>query len=519
MIPLYSTKEIRDVDNFAINELGMPGLLLMENASIEIRNAIYSFLSQLKLYEFGIICGKGNNGGDGFALARHLANDGHKVKVIFFGIPDDFSNDAKANYDILTNLSNFNNNIKIVKFKNEHDVNRFKDADVIIDAILGSGAKGELKEPYKSFIEKLNNLDKIKIAIDIPTGLDAETGYGETIFKADLTVTLGELKKGLFIENGYENCGEVVKGDIGIDDEYFAKSTTNEYLIEPEDAFEFLPVKEKNINKYSAGKVLVIAGSGKYPGAAALTSRATLRAGAGSCILAFPESSKKLLFKNILEVVVNTYEDEKKEYLSVNNIEELNKRIHWADCVIIGPGLGREDETKAAVKKILDERKFKNLLIDADGLFALNGIYKNYNLKNVVLTPHHKEFSNLLGIELGELKKDLIKYGREFANQTGSFLILKGAPTIIFNTNSEVFINTVGNPGMAKFGTGDVLSGITGSFIAQSSNIEEAIISSVYLHSLTADLLKNKYSENSYTANDIVEFLPKTFKFLRKSIV
>jgi ADP-dependent NAD(P)H-hydrate dehydratase / NAD(P)H-hydrate epimerase len=514
MIPLFSTQQVREADSHAIKKLGIPGILLMENASREIYSIALEYFPEDVKGHIGFVCGKGNNGGDGFAAARHFANHGFIVTVVFIGSPAEMSEDCRLNFDILKNISSVNKNIFLIPFKSTASLAALKKCPVVFDALLGSGASGELKKPYAEIVGYLNKLNSFKIAIDIPSGLNADSGYSFNKLKVDLTITLGELKKGLFIGEGYELCGEVRKGEIGIGPEFFSSLEVKEYLAEPEDAYNFLPGKERGINKYSAGKVLTIAGSGKYPGAAVMTSKAALKSGAGASVLAFPKSARELIHKEITEIVVEPYEDEGKEYLSVKNVDDLSERISWADAVAIGPGLGRSKETQSAVLEIIKKRKFKNLVIDADGLFPLNKKFRDYNLKNIVLTPHLGEFSSLTGIPVPELKKDLLKYGREFTKDTGAILILKGAPTMIF-TGSEVFVNTTGNPGMAKFGTGDVLTGILAGFIAQQDDLIKSLICGVYIHSLTADLLKNIYTEYGYSAENIIEHFPMGIKFLK----
>ncbi len=519
MIPLYSTKQIREVDEFAISRLGVPGIVLMENAALQIFEITGNeFLSSHKMKKVGAVCGKGNNGGDGFAVLRHFANRGFQIAAVHIGGEDEMSQDCKINFSILKKMSAENSEIIIQKFNSMQDLAVLAGSDIIFDAMLGSGAKGSLAEPFREIVESLNKMKTFRAAIDIPTGLDADTGSGEIIFNSDLTITLGEFKKGLFIQDGYVNCGKVIKGDIGIDPLYYDKITIEDFLIEPEDAFEFLPQRGKNVNKYSAGKVFTIAGSGEFPGAAALTSKSALKAGAGSSILAFPKSVRRLVHKKISEVVVQSYEDNGKEYLSSENISELNAKLKWANVTAIGPGLGRNEETLKAVLKILDERKCRKFVIDADAIFALaDDEYKKLDLENFVLTPHHGEFANLIGINVYELEKDLLSYGKKFVSETGSYLVLKGAPTIIFTPANEALVNSAGNPGMAKFGTGDVLTGVIAGMMAQQGDIKKAVTAGVYLHSLAADLLLKNFTEYSYTAEDIIKSLPSAFNFLRRS--
>ena len=520
MIPLFSTKQIRQVDDYAISKIRIPGIVLMENASREIFQKISEKIENLNYPKIGFICGKGNNGGDGFSAARHFSNAGHEVVVVYLGSEKEMSDDCKSNFSILKKLSLTNKNLSILKYKSIKSLTYLKKCNVICDALLGSGTKGELREPYLSIIKNLNNQKTFKVAIDIPTGLNADTGYSDLSFKADFTVTLGQLKKGLFFGDGYVYSGEVEKGGIGIPDSLYDSFSPTEFLIEPEDVLEGLPVKEKNLHKYSAGKVLTIAGSGSLPGAAVLTSTSALKIGSGASILCFPISVRELIHKKLNEVVVKTYKDERKEYLTEKNIAELSERIKWADVIAIGPGLGREKETQKAVLTFLKKFDSKKIVIDADAIFALSkNQYKKVNLKNSILTPHHAEFANLIGIPNSELRKDILKYGKNFVKQTSGYLVLKGAPTIIFTPSGDALINTSGNPALAKFGTGDVLTGLIAGLLAQQKNIEKALVTAVYIHSLAADLIASKRTTLDILATDIQNYIPQTINFLKRSVV
>ena len=508
------------VDDFAINKMGIPGIVLMENASREIFQKVHERIRHLESRKIGFVCGKGNNGGDGFATARHFSNTGYEVFVIYLGTEKEMSEDCRFNYQILKKFSSTNKKIFLKKYQSISSLNLLKKCTIICDALLGSGTQGAIREPYLSIVKYLNKLKSIKVAIDISTGLNADTGHTDISFKADLTITLGELKKGLFFGDGYVFSGEVEKGGIGIPDSLYDKFTPCDYLIEPEDALIGIPVKAKNLHKYSAGKVLTVAGSGSLPGAAVLAATSALKIGAGASILCFPKSVRELVHKKLGEVVVKAYEDSGREYLSERNIDDLKEKIKWADVVAIGPGLGREKETQKAVLSLLKKYKPKKTVIDADGVFALGqGRYKKLNLKNTVLTPHHAEFAGLINISNNELKKDILKYGREFVRLTGAFLILKGAPTIIFTPNGDALINTTGNPALAKFGTGDVLTGFIAGMLSQQNDIEKAVVTAVYLHSLAADILIEKRSKLDILATDIQNYIPQTIKFLENSIV
>ena len=520
MIPLFSTRQIRLIDEYAINKIGIPGNVLMENASREIFQKVAERIEHLISPKIGFVCGKGNNGGDGFAAARHFANAGYEVIVVYLGTDKDMSADCNFNYQVLRKLSLINKKIELKKFSSVKSLNSLKSSEIICDSLLGSGSQGALREPYLSIINYLNKLKAIKVAIDIPTGLNADSGYTEISFNSDFTITLGQLKKGLFFGDGYICSGDVEKAGIGIPDTLYDNFNSTEFLIEPEDTFNGLPIKAKNIHKYSAGKVLTIAGSGSLPGAAVLASTSVLKIGAGASILCFPKSVRELVHKRLNEVVVKTYEDEGREYLSEKNIDELSDKIKWSDVVSVGPGLGREKETQKFVISFIKKFHSKIKVIDADAIFALGqGRYKKLNLKNSVFTPHQAEFAALIEISNSKLKRDILKYGKSFVLQTGAYLVLKGAPTIIFTPEGDALINTTGNPALAKFGTGDVLTGFIAGLIAQQKDIESAIITAVYLHSLAADILANKRSKLDILASDIQNYIPQTIKFLVNSIV
>ncbi len=514
MIPLFTSNQIREIDDYAINHLKMPGFALMENASISIYKEILNHFPSEQ--SFGVLIGKGNNGGDGLALARHLINDFKFVKLLFVDDPKKLKGDALINWNILENYDTTQLEYKV--YKSTKDINFIKSSEVIVDALLGTGSKGKLRSPYFEIIDKVNQFDSYKVAIDLPTGLDSDSGFGETVFNADLTVTLAEFKRGLFFEEGFFNSGEIKKGSIGVSESFFDKFDVEDYLIEPEDAFEGLPTKELDLHKYSAGKVLVIAGSYDLPGASLLAGISALKSGAGAVILAIPSKAACLLNNPYPDLVINKVGDDEQKIFSKENLLELKERILWADSIVLGPGLGRNNDSKEFVNELLKSYPNKKIIIDADALFLISDEMENIDFRNFVLTPHPGEFEILSGIKREVFKQDILKYGKEFSSKNNCTLVLKGSRTIIFNKNGEAFINTSGNPGMAKFGSGDVLSGILGSFSAQNKNFESAIISAVYLHSLSADILVEDKTEYGITATDISNNIPSAIKFLRNSI-
>ena len=520
MIPLFTNKQVRAVDSFAIELLNFPSLLLMENAASNLFKIISEkgFLNSIPT-KVGILCGKGNNGGDGFALARKIAFAGYKVLVLHISDKKDLSTDAKKNYELLLSSTLLYKNIVIKKISKSSDVNILRSYDLIIDALLGSGSQGDLKGLLKEIVEKVNSFSNKKIAIDVPTGLNADTGYGTPIFKADLTITLGALKRGLFYGEGYISSAEIAKGEIGIGDKYFEAETTKDFLIAESDIKSFLPLKGKSINKYSAGKVFLIAGSKEYGGAAVLSSSGAFKSGAGAVVVAIPSALQKIVLQKRPEAVIQYYGGKKTEFLSPESHASLKEKTNWADAVAIGPGIGRHEETMEFVRCFLRKHPNTKIVVDADALYALrNKEYRNYKLKNVVLTPHLGEFATLIDVNKKELEKDLLFYGREFVHETESTLVLKGPRTIIFTKDGKAFINPTGNAGLAKFGSGDVLTGMIASFLAQIKNVQQAVLSAVYLHGLVADQLKKDKSAYGFTASEVASQIPFALKELNNAL-
>lgn len=521
MQPLFSVQQSRGLDDYAINKLNYPSLLLMENAANSIFTKIVKYNPELGPSDrIGIICGKGNNAGDGFALARICVAKGVAVQLLCLYDESELSPDSFTNFNILKALESKILNIK--RFTSVKDLSIFKDCTIIVDAILGTGAQGPLVEPLKSIVEKLNSMEAFKVAADVPTGLNADTGFGDTVFEADLTVSLGTLKRGLFIGRGYEYAGIVELGFIGVDYDWVSYRFTD-FLIEKHDIPYIFPVKKKTVNKYSAGKVLTIGGSGRYVGAAEFTAFSAMKVGAGASVLAVPASVKNN-FNRFPELVLQPYPDNDYPWLSADAVDSLEKSIEWADVIAVGPGLGREEDTIEAVVYLLSKFTSKVFVIDADALFALSkaGV-KKLMLKNSILTPHPGEFELLSGVPLSELEQDLLRAGRQFTKSFGPCLVLKNPKTIMFTPSGEAFVNNVGNQGLAKFGSGDVLTGIIAGVAAQKTNprfanmdLGVAVLASIYLHGFAGDLLREKSTEYGFTATDIIKILPKAIKKLVK---
>ncbi|MBU1095385.1 MAG: NAD(P)H-hydrate dehydratase [Bacteroidetes bacterium] len=521
MIPLFSVSQVRAADEFAINTIGLSGTVLMENAARSLYDEILqNFESINKFLPVGIVCGNGNNGGDGFALARQFIINGYNVITISLADNTKLKGDALINFNVLKKLLNYYKESKLIKYSSLRDLKKLDGCQVIVDALLGTGTMGQLKPPYASIIEKMNEFTAYKVAVDIPSGLDLNNSTGSIVFQADLTVSLAEFKTGLFYGKGYKCSGKVVKGSIGIGQEYFNQLEIQNYLSEPEDALNGVPVRDKDAHKYSAGKVLVIAGSGKMPGAALLAANSTINSGAGAVVLAFPETIKQIAYQKLNEVIVLAYKDEGREYLTSANLEELSEKIEWADALVIGPGLSKNPETLQTCLQIIKKYKNKKIILDADAIQCLSGgLFKKVALNNVIFTPHHGEFAGLLGITTEELQEDILNYGKDFCKKSNVHLVLKGAPTITFTPAGEALINSTGNASLAKFGSGDVLSGMIGGFVGANKEIEKSIISAVYIHGLISDLLIKEKSELSVSASDLIQNITNGIKFISNSII
>ncbi len=518
MVPLYTPAQIRGLDKIAIEELHAPGILLMENAANNLRNIFCEIYPPNEFPEVAVLCGKGNNGGDGFALARLLLIEGYSVTVLCLFKKETFSPDALTQFELLTRLKKSCPRLDIRSYTTKRDLKTLLTADVFVDAILGSGASGSLTGPILEVVQFVNELPIPKFAVDLPTGLDAETGCAECSIDAEVTVTLGGLKQGLFFSEGYAFSGEVYEAGIGIPSEILQRQKTQTWLIEPEDVLQLLPGKPKNINKYSAGKVFTIAGSLTYPGAALLSSVAAFKVGTGASSLAFPKSLATMAHAHEEhQLIVRKYDDCELGYLRSENVDGLSVDINKVDVICLGPGLGREVETIVAIRKIIKNFEEKLFVLDADALFAIDWNSKRPVLPHLIVTPHLGEFAAMLNINTVLLRKDLLGYGRMFSKLFKCTLVLKDFRTLIFSPDGEVYIIPVGNSGLAKFGSGDVLSGVIAGLFAQTKEALSAVICGTYIHGLAADILKERKSIYGYTAADLLEIIPEAITFIEAS--
>lgn len=505
MIKLSGFSSSKSFDDFAIKELGYPSIVLMENAAENISNLILkSFVSQKSGLIAGIFCGKGNNGGDGFAVARKLILKGVKVKVFYLHNPEEFSIDCRLNFTILQNIitPESGNLLKLDLHNQNQDIGQ---VDFIIDALLGTGIWGNPQSPYLECIHLINSLSKPVLSIDIPSGLGANSSGNLSIVKAEISASLGTLKLPLFLGQGIQYAGNIVHCDIGVPAKFIPDEPHPAYLIEKNDIVKGIPTKKRNLNKYSAGKLSIFAGSEKYPGAALLVSNAALRSGCGAPRLFTESYVKEKILQNLPDLVVSEMRTEKLE----------EEKFYDSDAFLIGPGISLGKQNQDYVLNLIKNLTGKRVVLDADGLAPFyNKRFKDYNLTGFVLTPHYGEFGKLLGVSSEELNNNLIEKIYAFCESTKAFLVLKGVNTIICTGNCDMYISNFGNSGLAKYGSGDVLSGILSSFLAQGREIKELelIISATGVHGIAADELAEKTGKHGLTASGLIEQVPITIK-------
>ena len=510
---LVTSELMRQIDREAIDKVGIPGADLMENAGQGIaRGILTDIIQSTEPLKIAVFCGKGNNGGDGFVIARHLLEAGLEVVIYWLGPANKLSPDAKLNYDRASKLD-----IEMVEVKSIGDLPEELTSDLIVDAIFGTGFSGEPKGLVGEIIGYINSQPQSVIAVDMPSGLNADNGQHEgAVVVADYTYTLALPKYGLFVSPGRELAGWVKVIPIGIPDEVIDKFDIPNELITHQYVADALPYRKPDGHKGDFGKVFVLAGSTGLTGAAALAARSALRAGCGLAKVGSPKTVLPIIAGAVVEATGMPLPDVgKKGALALRGLGQVREAIKEHDAVIIGPGLGQHHETVELVRRLMVSID-KPAIVDADGVNALAG-HADLLLETkapTVLTPHQGEFKRLSGVSAPEDIHERIKVAREFSTKYKVILVLKGSPTIIADEDGGCWVNQTGNDGMATGGSGDVLSGLIGSFMAQGMEPLDAALCGVYAHGLAGDIAASELTERSVIAGDMVEYLPKVFEFL-----
>jgi hydroxyethylthiazole kinase-like uncharacterized protein yjeF len=515
MQTIVSAKEMRWCDETTIRKYGLPGLLLMENAGRGVADVALRQFGPLDGKNVLIFCGKGNNGGDGFVVARHLLTSRAIVTVVLLASAQQLEGDAKTNYQILDRLQRTGAHSLGIRLFSRAHLTKLPKPDLIIDAIFGTGFSGVVRQPYASAIEWVSKQGAPVLAVDIPSGVDGTTGVVANVaVKASHTVTFGLLKTGLLCNQGQDHVGKVHLIDIGIPEAVSSSKSLNTSLVEAIDIQRALPQRPSTANKYSVGKVFILAGSKGYTGAAYLCAMGALRAGAGAVMLGVPESVYPILARRLSEVIVKPLPSTSEGTVASGSLKFIREKTEWADTVILGPGLSTNAETQEVIRTIVSGYSGK-AVVDADALRAVGalGLARLKRLKGrFILTPHAGEFSRLINLPAREIECKRMELVRKGATLSRATIVLKGGPTATGAADGRVYLNSTGNPGMATVGSGDVLTGIIASLWAQGMSEEAAAYSGVYLHGLSGDIAKEVYGERSVIAQDLIDQLPPAFK-------
>lgn len=503
---------MRRCDQAATARYGIPSLLLMENAArgaVDLAEARYGSACDRHII---LLCGKGNNGGDGFAMARHLINRGAVVSVLALGADADSKGDAGLNLAILRHMERDHPRLSIEQIEDTTLLSMaFNEQPAwIVDAMLGTGLDSPLRGLVADCVHALNKARSPVIAVDIPTGIAADTGevLGCAVM-ADATFTMGGFKRGLLLGQGRRHAGSVSVVDISMPQEGFALQATQTFLPGEKDVRNFLPRRSADAHKYQNGSVFVLAGSTGLTGAAALASMGALRSGAGIVHLGIPASLNAILESKLTEVMTVPYRETNSGSLGMADADAMRERAAAADVIVLGPGLSRDEETLQLVRHLITTVS-KPMLLDADALFALGGhtdILRETEVP-LILTPHAGEFARLVPHTKEEIAAGRIELARKFAGDFGVTLVLKGATTVIATQEGKVMVNPTGNPGMATAGTGDVLSGVIGGLLAQGLSPEWAASIGVYLHGYAGDLAQERRGTHGMIATDLLDALP-----------
>lgn len=497
MQPVLTAREMQNADKAAIEKLHIGETRLMELAGRECVRVILETTGRKELEDtvFLIVCGKGNNGGDGFVVARHILNLGASVDLVLLYPEGTLRGINREGLDILRVYEDFLDKLRIFSSYEEALPYVAETAyDVLVDAMTGTGLRlsaenEKLPEPLSLGIELLNTLNErsqaITVSIDIPSGLDATTGFSsETAIKADKTVAMAFLKTGFFLNDGPGLCGETVIAEISLP--RFLAEPANCLLADKEFAAEHFLLREPSSAKHTNGKVLIVAGSSANDssmlGAAILSAKAAVKTGAGYVCVSMPTEHAGAMHAAVPEAVVIGRE-----------ISAILEKAEWADTVLVGCGLGREEKTTGFISELLSSEVLaeKKLILDADALFALSrtGLLRDIEkCRQVLLTPHHGELSRLCGLSADEIAANPIETARNFARSHGLNLLLKGNPTVIAGAEGPLLLNTSGTEALATAGSGDVLSGMIAAIAAKGVDLFNAAATAAWFHGRAGDL-------------------------------
>jgi ADP-dependent NAD(P)H-hydrate dehydratase / NAD(P)H-hydrate epimerase len=513
--PVFTSEQMRAVDARAIRELGIFGAVLMENAGRGAAAAIMAALPELgvpaRAPSVVIVCGKGGNAGDGFVVARWLKRARARVQVWLTSSVRDIGGEARPKYDAMCKTG-------IVPHLVEGDgrlAAALASADLVVDALLGTGTRGVPLPIVARAIELINASGRPVVALDVPSGLPADGGIPlGPVVRAALTTTFAGLKVGLVTEPGAALAGRVRVVDIGVPQAEVVRGIET-FLLERSDVAALFPPRARGAHKGTYGHLLLVAGSVGKTGAAALAARAAMRAGAGLVTVATAASVQPVVASLIVEAMSEPLAETAARSISSKAKDAIVELAHTRQAVALGPGLGLDEDTRALVRALARELP-RPLVLDADALTALAGHLDDLREAPAArcLTPHPGEMARMLGATVADVERDRAGTVRRMAMTYGVHVVLKGAASVIGHPDGRVVLNPTGNPGMASGGTGDVLTGILGAFLARGMNPVDAMHAAVYLHGSAGDRAAARVGQESLIAGDVIEALPEAFRHL-----
>lgn len=511
------SKQMQEIDRITIQEIGVPGIVLMENAgritAHEIDQLIPVSSRRDEVRTAFIFTGKGNNGGDGFVIARHLVNWGWRVELFLLAGVEDLSGDARTNAEICRRLG-YPMHLITPENLTEGRIEGGQ-VDILVDAILGTGIKGAVRGLAADVIKVMNQSQIPIVAVDVPSGLNTDTGRVEgACIRAVMTFTMGLPKIGQLIPDGINYVGDLRVLDIGFPPHLTQDDAIQTELLTAGYISHLLPQRDIDAHKGSCGKVLVVAGSPGMTGAAVMCCQSAYLSGAGYVTLAMPESINQIMEIKLTEVVKKSLPQTDTGCLHSDAFSVIMELVEKCDAVAIGPGVSQHVETEKLLTKLV-ETIDKPIVIDADGLNLLANDVSLLDRKQtaqLVLTPHIGEMARLTGLSMADIAADRVEIGRKMAREWDVTLVLKGAGSIIASPAGEVMINSTGNSGMATAGSGDVLTGMILTFLAQGLTASQAAQVGCYLHGKAGDFAAEQIGQRSLMATDILEWIPASLR-------
>jgi NAD(P)H-hydrate epimerase len=512
---VLSAKEMARLDEQTIHEVGIPGIVLMENAAQGAAAFFLRVVPDLVDRRIAVVAGSGNNAGDGFALARIYHSKGARVNVVCLRSPLKLSGDALTNFEILEKIG-----IPITVWKEAQDFDAqwepISKSGAIIDAILGTGLKSEVKGLYREIIERINRLDVPVLAVDVPSGLDATTGLplGAAI-KATATATFGFLKIGHLIEQGSELVGQVEVIDIGIPPGLVRSAGIQRYWLTGKLLSSWIEPRHPTTHKGQAGHVCVLSGSPGKTGAAALVCLGAARAGAGLVTLFIAESLNPILEVKLTEAMTFPIAETAEKTAASAALDQILHFLQGKQALVMGPGISTNEDTATLVKELLVKAPCP-VLLDADAITAVSedpAILRKVEIP-LVLTPHPGEMARICHCAVSDVQRNRLESASRFSRDYGVVLVLKGYRTIIAAPDGKLAINSTGNPAMASGGTGDTLTGIIAGLLAQGFDPFHAACMGVYVHGAACDRIFGGVSSRGLLATDMLDQVPAVLGFL-----